>query len=646
MKTLRSFLFMMVIIFASSAYATTYYVDGTLGADCLGTSTHYDVDSRVCVAGAGVIGWQYVHTANITLVAGDTVYIRGGEKDYQVYNVGQYGGSTTTRGIYPSNSGTAVNPITYSVYPGEKVHFLGQADQNIYTQGILIKDKSYIKVKGEPGNLMKFSKMTRFMYITGDETVEYDDPNFDTLVTGSHYNEIAYCEFTHCGLTAEGWRYTYNASATRRRSTFNHIHHCTFSKQGGFTLTHDGGVLLSVGQEEKYNDDSHYNIVENCHFYHAGHHTLGMDSAQMVVRNNYFHNENWWKDVSRQYSDVYYGPGKHDGLWGYRTAFSSGFYGYQGYNIIEGNRFGHGADNVNPKNTGGTGMTWATSNNIFRYNSLFNNWIYALNLKTYGTAGTRKTNDNRAYNNTFYHNGHHPWPTTIWSAGFRYPVMFDQTCSTGRVTGNVFKNNLFFDNYNVIAGKSAFYGRSDGTGLPCQTLENNWDDWVTKGNPFFINPDVSDPMSLELPDLRLQPNSPVIDRGVHLTTAVGASGETPTTSLTVADSTYFQDGNFGHGSLQWPASVNMQADWIAIGAVDKVVQISSINYDANTITLNAPMSWDKGAYIWLYKKSDGVRVLYGTASDMGAHEFEGRTNINPSPPQNLRLLQKQKFENL
>lgn len=75
----------------------------------------------------------------------------------------------------------------------------------------------------------------------------------------------------------------------------------------------------------------------------------------------------------------------------------------------------------------------------------------------------------------------------------------------------------------------------------------------------------------------------------------------------------------------------MQADWIAVGTVSNTVQISSITYGAYnspgcTITLASPITWASSAPVWLYKKSDGTQVLYGTAPDYGASEY------NPAPP--------------
>jgi hypothetical protein len=153
------------------------------------------------------------------------------------------------------------------------------------------------------------------------------------------------------------------------------------------------------------------------------------------------------------------------------------------------------------------------------------------------------------------------------------------------------------------------------------------------GNPMFNNPDLSNPASQTLPDLSLQSGSPAIDGGTYLTTATNAG--TSSTTLTVADALYFQDGTWG-SDLSRPAAClggTMQADSIAIGTVTNIVQISAVTYGtynapAGTITLASPMSWNKGAPIWLHSKSDGSIVLAGAAPDYGASE----SGVPPSPP--------------
>ena len=78
----------------------------------------------------------------------------------------------------------------------------------------------------------------------------------------------------------------------------------------------------------------------------------------------------------------------------------------------------------------------------------------------------------------------------------------------------------------------------------------------------------------------------------------------------------------------------MFPDWIAIGTVTNTVQISSVNYSTNTITLASPVTWNNGDPIWLYKKSDGFVVLVGAAPDYGASEYEAR----PVPPTNVQAF--------
>ena len=60
------------------------------------------------------------------------------------------------------------------------------------------------------------------------------------------------------------------------------------------------------------------------------------------------------------------------------------------------------------------------------------------------------------------------------------------------------------------------------------------------------------------------------------------------TTLVVADAMYFQDGTWGSDLAR---GVTFFPDWIAIGTVTNTVQISSINYATNTITLASPMTW-------------------------------------------------------
>jgi len=128
--------------------------------------------------------------------------------------------------------------------------------------------------------------------------------------------------------------------------------------------------------------------------------------------------------------------------------------------------------------------------------------------------------------------------------------------------------------------------------------------------------------------LNLQSSSGAINGGTYLTQANGSGNNS--TTLVVNDALYFQDGTWG-SDLARGAAGNYYADWIAIGTVNNVVQISSINYSTNTIALKSPMTWSDKANIWLYKDSSGKQVLSGSAPDYGAYEYVSGTS-DTTPP--------------
>jgi hypothetical protein len=574
------------LLFCSPVFGAIYCVDGKKGLDTnIGTIEK---------------PWKTIHKANTNAIAGDIVYIRGGTETYQVYEVGAYDGSTETRGIEPRNTGTPGNPITYSVYPGEKVHFQGN-DDKAYTRGVYLNNKSYIKVTGVSGRNLKFSKMWKQLYIEND----------------SHYNEISYCEFTEDG------RYTWGASQIKNNVMYNHIHDCTFSKHGYLTAEPGGneGGLFDLGRES-YEDIQTYNVVEDCEFYHSGHHTFGFYGKYSVVRNNYFHNEEWYEYKGELYS--------------YRNLMLSGKPDYTGYNLFEGNRIGYAGENVTVYNQGGGGMKVTTPYNLFRYNSWFANKGMSVYIQpAYGGVSSH----NYFYNNIFYHNGYYSG-----DASFRHPFMFgcqiDEECWRKNY-GNVIKNNTFYQNYTSAVWDANFYAAL----YPCTddhvtspdwgntTIEKNWDDYNAEGDPKFANLSLDDPKSKTLPDFALQAGSCLIEQSNHLTQA---NGNGSSTKLIVDDARYFQDGNFGHGSLSWPDSVDIQADWIAIGSKDNIVQIASIDYDTNTITLVEAKAWNDEDPVWLYKKSDGEVVLSEVVLSKAAPDVEPHETIIP-PPQNVRI---------
>jgi hypothetical protein len=356
--------------------------------------------------------------------------------------------------------------------------------------------------------------------------------------------------------------------------------------------------------------------VENNVVAGAGHTGLDSYGEYNVIKDNYFQNEPWYtaSDSGCNYPNTNYTNPAYNGKYGHRAFhMDDSFNRDSTNNLVEGNRFGYGSPN--PNNDGANSIDIGAPKNIIRYNYIFGAMNNGFMFKWGGIGVSGRGGcDNAMYNNTVYHNGY-GYPTSETSNWFMEGIHFYYG---DRTTGNKIKNNIVYDNRRYY---------KSGYDIPPNSLNTIVNNWTTaEGDPKFVNPDLTTPTNRTLPNLALQSSSPAIDGGTYLTQANGAGSNS--TTLIVDDALYFQDGTWG-SSL-----AGHLADWIAIGTVTNVVQISSINYTTNTISLKSPMTWSDNANIWLYKKSDGTPVLHGSAPDFGAHE-----SSNPAPPANLRVLQ-------
>jgi hypothetical protein len=170
------------------------------------------------------------------------------------------------------------------------------------------------------------------------------------------------------------------------------------------------------------------------------------------------------------------------------------------------------------------------------------------------------------------------------------------------------KNNLVYCAGSTCNLHSHIYGSGNFTDDPRNQVVN----------PQFVNYAGN--------NFLLSSGSPAIGAGTYLTTA-SASGSN-STSLTVADAGYFQDGSGIPG---------VQADWIRIGA-STTAKISSVNYSTNVLTLASAVSWNNGDPIYIYKISDATTVLTGTNPDLGAFPSTSTVTSAPAPPTNLTAV--------
>ena len=562
---------------ASSAWATTYWISPTGAAANLATCS-----GSTPLSGASACSYDKANGSAV--VAGDIVY----------YRAGIYSG-ITGNAINPSNTGTAGKVITFTAYNSESVEFVGSglSSQAVNLNSDYGTVRSYIKV-----NSLRFTNFMRHLWI----------------LKGQH-NEISNCSFTGYPPTATDAdiQGTWSASYIYRQAMYNWIHDCTFGKWGGASsYGNDFGVVFQLGLEESATDLTRYNMVERCEMYGGGHHVVSTNGSYNIYRNNWFHNEPWMPSSSPTFAT--------------RTGFQIGVDGDGKYNLVEGNRWGYGG----PKNKieiGGNGSTIAGAYNIWRNNTFLQIYTAAMWVTHY--SGDTDVKYNHIYNNTYWHGGYgryqyYPSGTassSYWDNSYTHPIDIDEGAGT-YVYGNIFKNNLFWQNSDLRGTAYSIISHSKFTLPVYQSLANNRMD--NANDPLFI--DISgmpDPTKIKSQyDFHLQAGSPAIDQGAFLTTVTSANGTG--TTFTVADASYFWY-DIGGMASNIPGTKLATGDVIQLKGQSTTTTITNINYATNTITVNNPLTWTNGL---------GIALAYsGSAPDVGAYEF-----ITAPLPAPLNLL--------
>jgi hypothetical protein len=264
---------------------------------------------------------------------------------------------------------------------------------------------------------------------------------------------------------------------------------------------------------------------------------------------------------------------------------------------------------------GTIGYKEAVSNRVYN-NTLVNNYQVGFNFR-WGSSSVNHS-DNRMINNIITLNAH------MDNNEQRQVTWFAQS-SNGTSPCDIFTNNLINDSATET---SRLYIETDGYDYMCTSCSVNQfntnyndcssGDWIeatgnfSSSNVGFANSSAND----DVTGYYLQSGGDAIDAGTYLTEANNSGNSSISLSVETGGAYFFQDGWGMTG-----APFNINPDEICIGTVSNCVAISAIDYVNDNITLASPMTWSSGADIWLYKKSDGERVLYGSAPDVGAHEL-------------------------
>jgi hypothetical protein len=357
----------------------------------------------------------------------------------------------------------------------------------------------------------------------------------------------------------------------------------------GVTSSRNPAVYV-YGDRNRFENNTIFNGSGDC---------FDLGGANLVVRGNYCHDMDG--SLSGEHID-------------FIQVIGGGTSPTVSFSLIENNT------NQNCLNDGGnchgliilrTGSGPVADTNIIRFN-------YAQNIDgdciNFGGIGDDVPN-NSAYNNTCA-SGHLA----------SYNLSFDSV--QGNTPNTTVLNNIA---YNVQAGGQYPFGANSENGNLVFTTgyTGSWSSPYS-GEATYAALHNKNPLFLNFPaDGTLLASSPAIGAGVALTTvAAGDSGSGNT--LIVNNAHVFQPG--------WAGA---QADWIRVGptTTSPTIQIASINYNTNTITLVSAISRSVGSPVYLYKNSKGTVVLNNNNPDVGAYQFGTQAQgPPPNPPGNLQAI--------
>ena len=389
----------------------------------------------------------------------------------------------------------------------------------------------------------------------------------------SHHIWIANSRFDNC-KNQNGWQ---EGILLVNDSHHNWIHDNSIGRVGFSTATTSNGGVMRIGNCCADGDNSHYNLIERNTLFYGGHHLLQVKTSYNVIRNNYFHNEEWmaW-------------PGHSGTMAGHRLIIVEGgdvSPSNVQQNVIEGNTFAFSG--LPPDAGGSNAVSIRAPNNILRRNVFHDNDLAGLNLATFSWPSDARFT--HVYHNTFFRNG--------YSVGTSYKPfqaglsLIRYETSGMAITDVVIKNNIFWQNN---WGQSITY---ESVASAAQIVSHNW---LESGDPRFVNVSGSaDPLNPTLLDFRLRDDSACVNAGGFLTqTTTSGSGK----AIPVVDPKFFIDG---YGIVE--------GDLIQLEGSTIKVRVLSVDTIGRVLNVDQASSWSAG---------QGVTLAYsGATPDLGAHEL-------------------------
>jgi hypothetical protein len=561
---------------AVEIYANTYYVSPSGSDSRPGTSVNE--------------GWLTIAKANSHLKPGDTVLIGAGKYTDQ---------------IRPARSGTSHARITYKALGDGQVILTAVGN----TSKGSAEDVGSIALGGRS-------------HVTVDGVNQY----IHASPSGGGY--IALGNFTNAQYNVVNSVFLDGSTQTAKGGNvflFNYLYGT--DTESKYNVLSNSYVVGRIGSKSQYTEDTillaanaHHNLIDGNTILNARHVALNVGSFTVsvphhnVIRNNIIHNP------------------EHTAL----QLYNKGPF----LNLIEGNHISaSGGKPVEATTTNpGNAVEFSGSESIFRYNVIAkggttDNTNEALGgfVLSIGGEGSINAMHNRIYNNTIVKNNGTPFGFLdfgnvagatmgqgVYTNNFIYGAMpasddrilvrywDDNQLTNDRFIRNVFGNPGKDESDRIIVTKIGRWNLRDAINFKRTAAAPDFQKWGDFSNIYDSTPGFID---FAGDDFRLPPGNKYIDAGSPLTRV--SQMDTSRDFLTVDDSRFFQDGMGVPG---------VSADWIAVGTIENIAQINSINYAANTISLRKPITRKKGDMVWLYARSNSERVLKGNAPDIGAYE--------------------------
>ena len=592
----------LVLVCGPNAAAVTYYVTSTGSDNNLGTSQ--------------ALSWRTIAKANVSLMPGDTVFI----------GAGTYGDQ-----IRPVRSGTG---------PAARINYTAMGDGYVTLTAI----GSTSKGSAEDVGAIALGGRS-FVLVDGVKQLIRALPGQRAYIALGNFNNAQYNVINSVYL--DGSTQTAKGSHV---FLFNYLY--GIEAESKYNVLSNSYLAGRIGSNTQYTEDTihvaanaHHNLIDGNTILNARHVVLKVGTTTSssphhnVIRNNIIRNS------EHTALELYSNPGPYS-------------------NVIEGNYISaSGGKPVEPSTTNpGMALEYSGSESIFRYNVITkggaadndNESLGGL-VMSVGGGGSRQTLYNRFYNNTIVKHSGVPLGVldfgtvpnlTIGQGAFINNFIYGAgSPKTGNLLvlywdGNQATNDYFIRNVfgnplgnqqdKIIRTKIGEFSVGDATNKFRKSIDPSFESLSRLANSFDSQPGFVDYLG---DNFKLAVSSKHIDAGAPLTQVTAADTGTGTT-LVVEDTRFFQDGN---------GVPSVAGDWIAVGDVANIVQISNVNHANHSISLTKPIPRKKGDAVWLFARSNGERVLYGTGPEIGAYEAVDGTVLTPArleSPNKLRAKLK------